>query len=179
MSMVTIQTDSVLLRPFTRDDAPDVARLAGAWDVAKTTAMVPHPYPPGAAENWIAAHARAWDQGTEYTLAVCDVDSGDLVGAASLRVDEAREGNIGYWIGKDYWNQGYATEAVRSLLALAFDHLRLKRVWAIHLASNPASGRVMAKNGMRHVGRTLMPHRDELMPVYFEKYAIKPPSRRT
>jgi [ribosomal protein S5]-alanine N-acetyltransferase len=170
--MLTIKTDQVLLRPFTRDDAPDVTRLAGDWEVAKTTALMPHPYPPGAAENWIATHAGQWDSGTEYTLAVCDAGSGDLVGAISLRVDEGHEGNIGYWIGRPYWGKGYASEAVRCLLALAFDHLQLPKVWAIHMATNVASGKVMAKNGMRHVGRLLKTHRDEIVPVYFEKYSL-------
>lgn len=170
--MLTITTDLLALRPFTRDDAPDVSRLAGEWDVAKTTALMPHPYPPGAAENWIATHAALWEAGEDYTLAICSKSSGELLGAISLRVDEGREGNLGYWVGKPYWGKGYATEAVRCMLALAFDHLQLPKVWAIHLATNGASGKVMANNGMRHAARLLKTHRDDPQPVYFEKYSL-------
>jgi RimJ/RimL family protein N-acetyltransferase len=51
-----------------------------------------------------------------------------------------------------YWNQGYATEAARRVIAWAFEDLRLNRVYARYLLRNPASGRVMRKAGLRPEG---------------------------
>jgi RimJ/RimL family protein N-acetyltransferase len=61
---------------------------------------------------------------------------------------------LGYWIARPYWGQGFATEAGRALLANARDTLRLKRLDAGHFLDNPASGRVLAKLGFKPTGAT-------------------------
>jgi RimJ/RimL family protein N-acetyltransferase len=62
------------------------------------------------------------------------------------------QAELGYWIGKPYWNAGLCTEAGRVILRYAFSELCLMRVHAVHLTRNPASGRVLQKLGMRHEG---------------------------
>ncbi len=66
---------------------------------------------------------------------------------------EHRSAQPGYWIGRPYWNRGYATGAGRAVLAFAFGEPGLNRVYAHHFSGNPASGRVLQKLGMRHEGR--------------------------
>jgi ribosomal-protein-alanine N-acetyltransferase len=130
-----------------------VERLAGDRLIAETTLNIPHPYPPGAAEAWIARHRAEWARGDAVNLALERKDDRALLGAIGLRVerDHARA-EIGYWIGVPYWGQGYATEAARALIAYAFGELGLNRVYAYHFTGNPASGRVMEKAGMRLEG---------------------------
>jgi len=60
---------------------------------------------------------------------------------------------MGYWIARECWNRGYATEAAAALLAYAFEALGLHRVYARHFPRNPPSGRVMQKLGMVYEGR--------------------------
>jgi len=60
------------------------------------------------------------------------------------------EGSIGYVLNKDYWNQGLATEATKAVIALAFEQLGMNKLIAVHDQDNPASGRVMAKSGMKY-----------------------------
>jgi ribosomal-protein-alanine N-acetyltransferase len=152
ISIPTLETSRLLLRPFVPADAPSVKSLAGTPEVALTTLNIPHPYPDGVAETWIASHAGTWDDGRSLTLAVATAGEG-LVGAVGLQVDATHErGEIGYWIGFPYWNRGYATEAARELVRFAFDHLKLNRIQASYLVRNPSSGRVMEKLGMRHEG---------------------------
>ncbi len=149
----TLETARLRLRPFTLADAPDVQRLAGAWEVASTTGNIPHPYPDGAAEAWIRDHGLAFEQGRLVTYAITRRDDGVLVGAISLRPNAAHHhAELGYWIGVPYWNQGYATEAARALVGYGFNTLSLHRIFAAHLTRNPASGRVMQKLGMTYEG---------------------------
>jgi RimJ/RimL family protein N-acetyltransferase len=76
-------------------------------------------------------------------------DGAELVGAISLQIDRGlNKAELGYWIGKPFWNQGYATEAAIAILAFGFEKLRLNRIQAGHLSRNPSSGRVMQKAGM-------------------------------
>ena len=139
----------VVLRLFEMRDAPRVQLLAGAREVAETTALIPHPYPDGAAEAWIAMQARERAADREFTYAVTSSEEGILVGAVDLRPAPGERESLGYWIGRPYWGRGYATAATRAIIALAFSLLDLDALTASHLARNPASGRVMEKCGMQ------------------------------
>jgi RimJ/RimL family protein N-acetyltransferase len=149
----------VTLRPFGLRDAPRVQLLAGEREVAAMTALIPHPYPDGAAEAWIAGQVREQAAGQEYTYAVTSSDDGTLVGAIGLRPVATEHGNLGFWIGRPYWGRGYATTAARAVIALAFGLLEIDALTAAHLARNPASGRVMEKCGMRLLGTEKRNHR--------------------
>lgn len=148
-----LTTPRLFLRPFVDGDAPTVQMLAGVHEVADTTLTVPHPYPDGAAADWIATHGPAWVAGTGLTYAVCRADDGALVGAVGLALAPAHaSGELGYWIAAPMWGRGYATESAAALCTFAFTTLDLHRVEARHFVRNPASGRVMQKLGMRHEG---------------------------
>jgi RimJ/RimL family protein N-acetyltransferase len=141
------------LRPFRRDDAADVQRLANDRDIAAMTLNIPHPYGTDAAVSWISAHPAHFRRGEAATYAITLAASGELMGAIGLHFRDAHErAEMGYWIGKPYWNQGYTTEAAQALLAYGFEQRGLNRIQAAHLANNPASGRVMEKIGMEREG---------------------------
>lgn len=148
-----LDTERLTLRPFTSADASDVMRLAGDRAIADTTLNIPHPYKDGMAEEWISKHQDAFDRDQGVTFAMARRPDGALVGAISLMgISKGHQAELGYWIGKPYWNQGYCTEAGRALLCYAFTDLALVRVHSCHITRNPASGRVMQKLGMRHEG---------------------------
>jgi len=148
-----LTTARLQLRPFQVGDGPEVRRLAGERAIAETTLMIPHPYPEGAAEAWIATHEQSWAERKNLTLAVTLKEDGTLVGAIGLALAmDDRRAELGYWIGVPWWNRGYATEAGRALLGYGFGSLGLHRIMAHHMMRNPASGRVMQKLGMQHEG---------------------------
>ena len=148
----------MLLRRFISQDAPTVQALAGDAAVADTTLNIAHPYPPGAAAQWIATHDAEFEGKLGAIFAVTAQGIGTLVGAISVGMNAAhRHGEIGYWIGRPFWGRGYATAALRLLVAHCFSRLGLHRVFAHHMARNPASGRVMEKAGLRPEG-TLREH---------------------
>jgi RimJ/RimL family protein N-acetyltransferase len=148
-----LDTTRLRLRGFTLADAPAVQRLAGAQEVARSTALIPHPYPDGVAEQWIRTHPAAWSTHRGLSLALTLRSSGELIGAISLTFAEAHaRAELGYWIGVPHWGRGYATEAAHAVTDYGFRTLGLRRVQAHHYASNPASGRVMMKIGLRPEG---------------------------
>lgn len=153
MSQPTIETERLTLRPFRLSDARTVQLLAGERDIADTTMNIPHPYEDGMAEEWIAGHQSAYGDGKAITFALVLRDDSSLVGSIGLRIDRGYDkAELGYWVGKPFWNRGYATEAAIALLAFGFEELRLNRIHAAHLARNPSSGRVMEKAGMLFEG---------------------------
>lgn len=148
-----LRTPRLLLRPFSIEDAPAVTLLAGDRAVASTAARIPHPYEEGMAEAWIATHPGAFRDGQSVVLAITLPADNRLVGAIGLEISgEDRRGELGYWVGKPYWNRGYATEASQAVLEYGFQVLDLDRIYAHHFLRNPASGRVMQKAGMKHEG---------------------------
>ncbi len=151
-SYPTLRTERLLLRAFAPEDAPDVQRLVGDREVARTL-PVPHPYEDGMAEEWIASHRPALESGKHVTLAMALREDGALVGRITLHLNaQDRNAEFGYWIGAPYWGRGYATEAAKEMLRYGFEELGLHRVHASHLGNNPASGKVLRKVGMSHEG---------------------------
>jgi RimJ/RimL family protein N-acetyltransferase len=147
-----IETERLVLRPFNLDDALEVQHLAGNRAIADTTLNIPFPYEDGMAEEWIGTHEEQFKDGKGVTFAVILRDSSQLVGAIGITNKEHDRGEMGYWIGQPYWNQGYATEAAQAIVAYGFGELTLNKISATHLVRNPASGRVMEKAGMGYEG---------------------------
>jgi [ribosomal protein S5]-alanine N-acetyltransferase len=161
----------VVLRGLASADAEEVARLAGDWEVARTTAAIPHPYSAEMAREFIARLSDEAARGVAWTYAVTRADDGVLVGCAALMDGSTARGNVGYWIGRPYWGLGYATAAARAVLSVGFGRLEHSTLTAMHLATNPASGRVLAKCGMTEGARTTLPHRDGA-PQEFRTWSI-------
>jgi len=150
MNLPVIETERLLLRPFRISDGPRVQLLAGDERIAATTLNLPHPYPGGLAEQWIATHEDEFIQQKSVILAICLKEDVKLIGACGLMLKREYDlGEMGYWIGYPYWNRGYCTEACRALIDYGFNSLNLNKIFANYFEGNDASGRVMQKLGMK------------------------------
>ncbi len=168
-----LETARLILRPFALTDAPDVERLCGAPEIALHTLNIPHPYPEGKAQEWIASCPERFEKGVEVTFAITLREGGALAGAIGILPNRDHDrADIGYWIGMPYWGRGFATEALRAVIAYGFDELGMNRIFAEHFTRNPASGRVMQKAGMRHEGTLRQMHKKWGEYVDSELYAI-------
>ncbi len=149
----TLETTRLTLRPFTVADASDVQRLAGEREIASTMLNIPHPYEEGMAEQWIATHQERYEKGELVNFAITLRVDQALIGAIGLQLTQQHaSAELGYWIGKPFWNRGYCTEAAQAVVRYGFDVLGLNRLHAAYFKRNPASGRVMQKLGMRYEG---------------------------
>jgi [ribosomal protein S5]-alanine N-acetyltransferase len=162
----------VVLRPFTFADAPRVRALAGDAELAEPTSLIPHPYGEGVADQWIATHAALRDRGTAFIYAVTRADDGLLVGAVEVRPAPEALDSLGYWVGRPHWGQGYATAALRAIIAISFGYLDCNSLTASHLARNAASGRVLEKCGLMPVRQVEREHRGKL-----ETFSVREISR--
>jgi [ribosomal protein S5]-alanine N-acetyltransferase len=148
-----LETERLILRPFALADAERVRLLAGDRELACTTLHIPHPYPEGAAEAWIAIHAGAAAEGHGFTFAVARKEDGLLVGCMGIGLNQAnRSAELAYWVGRPLWGKGYATEAAGAVMRFGFAELGLNKIWAAFMTRNPASGKVMQKLGMTFEG---------------------------
>ena len=128
MEQPTTSSDRLILRPFTLADAPDIHRMVADRDIASTTLLIPHPYEDGMAEEWIGTHQSQFEWGEQIIFAIVLRADGSLLGNITLRINQSDEhGELGYWIGKPYWNMGYATEATQAVIRYGFEVLGLQR----------------------------------------------------
>jgi RimJ/RimL family protein N-acetyltransferase len=144
MPSETLETERLILRPPTAADIPYFVPLIADFDVARNLSSVPHPYTEDAAHAFIVRAAEKRARNADFAFAVALTD-GTYIGAAGVHPEKNWE--FGYWIGKPYWGNGYATEAARRLLQFAFEELDTDYITAGWFFDNPASGRILEKLG--------------------------------
>ena len=162
-----VDTAHLILRaPKPADIAAIVALLADP-EVSRHTARVPHPYTLADGERFIAAAAEERAAGSGVTMVIEERVSGAVVGCIGTPLAPGMA-EIGYWLGRPFWGRGYATEAARRMLRLAFETCGRGLVWAGVPPDNPASRRVLEKCGLmfERRERTLFPARAEEREVF-------------
>ncbi|MEM9139478.1 MAG: GNAT family N-acetyltransferase [Pseudomonadota bacterium] len=164
-----LATDRLRLRALEDADAGPITLYAGDERVARMT-TIPHPYPPGAAEAFIA-RARAQDVELVWALDASGSGGAGFMGVIGYR---PKTHLIGYWIGPPFWGQGYTAEAARALS----DHVLRQGVDAVQgttTVDNRASQRVFAKAGFSQTGtgQRFVVARDKLVDILtYEKRAL-------
>ncbi|MEO8088889.1 MAG: GNAT family N-acetyltransferase [Gemmatimonadales bacterium] len=150
----TIRTARLLLGTFDAEDAPDLQRMAGAREIADTTVAIPHPYGLDHALAWISNQRRESVRGRATNFAIRLLAGSPLIGCAGLRdIDhEHLQAELGFWIGREWWGQGYAREAAAAVIRFGFEALGLNRICAHHMVRNPAAGGVLLHVGMKQEG---------------------------
>ena len=147
--VIEIETERLRLRALRMEDAPAIARYAGDRQVARMILRAPVPYLPVAAEGWIMTLRARAPLGEDFVFGV-ELQGEGLVG--TIGVHKRGDGfEVGYWVGRPYWGHGFATEALEGFVAQARG---LGALHAGHFTDNPASGRVLAKNGFAYTGET-------------------------
>lgn len=145
-----------MLRPLQADDAAALHRLVNDWEVAKTLARVPFPYPRDLADEWIASTRAQIAAGTAWHLAVTREEDGTeaLLGCVGLTLDtkNPREAELGYWIGRRHWGRGLGPEAAGRLAHWALANLNIDRLVASALVDNERSAAVLRRIGFKESG---------------------------
>ncbi len=152
MKQPHLESERLLLRPLTLNDAPDIQLMASDKRVAEMTANIPHPYPETGAVDWISQHGANWQLGKQASFAITLKSSQEIVGCIGLVLEDAKQAELGYWVGVNYWGNGYATEAAKRIIKFGLNDLSLNKILACRLSRNPASGKVLLKSGFTHCG---------------------------
>ena len=145
---MALQTDRLLLRPWDEADTESLFEYAKDPDIGPIAGWPPHK---SAEESlFVIRHILV---GTEC-YAICEKDSGRAIGSIELKLnghtdmtDRDNECELGYWLGKPFWGNGYVPEAAEALLHRAFEQLGMTTVWCGYYDGNEKSRRVQEKLG--------------------------------
>ena len=149
-----LETERLILRDIRMEDIQEYyERLFGDGDVAKFMLFDPH-QDIGESYQSIEKLLARYEEGKCYRWGIAEKNDGSLIGMIELlRFDEKTDTcSFAYMLGCDYWNRGYGTETLKEVIRFAFEEMELKRIVVDHMAANPASGAVMRKAGMKHIG---------------------------
>jgi RimJ/RimL family protein N-acetyltransferase len=145
-----VRTDRLLLRPGWPEDSEALFKAVADEGIVRNLASAPWPYRLADAEAFLATDHEA--SAPAFLIFRRTDGSPELIGSVGFGRRPDSELEFGYWIARDHWGRGYATEAGEAALALGRHSLKLTRVHAGHFLDNPASGRVLQKLGFRTTG---------------------------
>lgn len=144
-----IRSERLFLRPGWAEDWPELLAAIADEGVVRNLARAPWPYTASDARSFAA---RAQDpRFPHFFLTLPQAAGARLIGVCGVHPGE-HPCELGYWIAREFWGRGFATEAARAVLGVA-RMLGHKRVHANHFADNPASGQVLRKCGFAPTGK--------------------------
>lgn len=141
----------ISLRAPAFEDAARLAALAADWDIARNLSRMPHPYALEDAEGFLDRVAGKTCEPGDCVFFIDHPQHG-LIGCIGFHEEPGGLWpEFGYWIARDHWGHGYATEAAGLVLGWARGR-GMKAAVAGHFLDNPASGRVLEKAGFLYTG---------------------------
>ena len=143
--MIEIETERLALKKLGSVDKERLIDLIGDFRVSETLSNVPHPYADNDADYWLKIANRS-----ELKLSIFLDDV--LIGGIGLTPKDDDFCELGYWLGFEYWGQGYATEACSGLLHYAETNTPYKMFKANVYTGNNASSKVLEKIGFKKIG---------------------------
>lgn len=142
------RTERLLLRPIWPEDASALHQAIADEGIVRNLARAPWPYTAADAANFAAI--KQPDMLPNFMLMLRTEEAPQLIGSCGLG-DSDGEVELGYWIARPYWGQGFAAEAAKAVVGVA-KALGHHKLVAGHFTDNPASGRVLRKIGFRPLG---------------------------
>lgn len=148
-SLPDLKTERLRLRMPVAGDIPRLVKYANHPQISKMTLNIPHPYHEKDAVSWIHMANEGFEEKNHFVFAICKQSDNLFMGGIGLRLNTRfNHAELGFWIGEPFWNNGYVTEATGKMLEFGFERIELHKIYATHMVKNPASGKVMIKNGM-------------------------------
>ena len=148
-SFPTLSTERLVLSQPTISDVEDVVfHMNSTPEISENTLSLPFPYLEENAHFWFKMAEDGFTNKDAFIFGIREKENLKLIGAIGLHIDLGNnKAEVGYWLGKSFWNNGYVSEALQEVLKFGFEELKLNKIYASHFHHNPASGKVLEKNG--------------------------------
>lgn len=151
MKTPILETERVILRPLSVEDAQDIYERWTSDDrVSKYVRWCTHSSVEDT-RGWLKMVEENMQSDASYDWGFYLKDENYLFGSGGIFYHEDENCyEVGYNIMYKYWNQGYTTEIVKAILEFAKSELGIKEFVAWHANKNPASGAVLKKCGFAY-----------------------------
>ncbi len=154
MAQLPLETERLILRPYGQADASHIVALLDDPVMADFLMVTPQPFVAFDARQLVKAAWRRLATGRGFDLMIVAKDGDAPIGGVGVGLhDEGARAELGFWVGRDHWGRGYATEAATRMIDFARSALDVSRITATAAEGNAASRRVLAKLGFVETGR--------------------------
>ena len=142
---IIINTERLTLKKIEKKDLNVLVNHLNNWNVLKWLVNVPYPYTFNDAEKWL-------EKSANKELALNIYLRNDLIGG--ITIDKRTSNKIpvlGYWLAKQYWGKGDATEACNSIISYFFSNNFENKLYASHMLKNEKSKKILLNIGFQKV----------------------------
>ena len=151
---IIMRTKRIHLRRWQESDAKALFKYASDPDIGPRAGWPPHQ----SVEDSLEVIRKFFSNEATWAIVLNETNEpigciGYLTHASSNIPIGENDCEVGYWVGKPYWNKGICTEALRLLLDYCTNVMHFESIWADYFTGNPASGRVMQKCGFHDTGK--------------------------
>lgn len=155
MTAPVLTSKRIIMRPPSYDDVPAIEKHLSDFEVTRMLAMVPHPYDPAMARQYVTASIGLNDSlaGKKWCIEI----DGELAGNFAVKPPEEKTGlhSVGFWLGRPYWGKGYMTEALELVLTWGFENQMWEGIGSGVFEDNPASIALHKRLGFVEVERNI------------------------
>ncbi len=148
MLIKEIRTERLLIKPPEIDDRFELSLLINDEDVVKWLSDTPFPYTLSHAEEFIERSQEGALKQEVYNFMI--FQNRKMIGGIGLTEFNEKSCELGYWLGKEHWGNGFGTEAVNGILNFGFSQLNIEEIYAAYKIGNEGSRRVLTKCGFKY-----------------------------
>lgn len=143
---IELHTDNLVIKKPSEKHLNSLIKELNNWNISKWLIEVPYPYSIDDAKYWVKKTKQ-----DQYSLNIYLKNK--LIGGVSLSNQrENSKWELGYWIGEEYWGNGYAIEACENLISYFFSNTNNSIIYASHMKDNIKSKKIIIKLGFKLVG---------------------------
>ena len=147
-----IKSKRFIIRPYKKGDEESLQKNINDKAVYRYTLRIPCPYTMKEAKKWISQCVKSKKRINKKEIHFAIDADREVIGGIGFIKIEKHKAEIGYWLGKKYWNKGIMTKAVKLMTDFGFKKLKLKRVYATVFPKNKASVRILEKSNYKLEG---------------------------
>ena len=143
---IELHTDNLVIKKPSENHLNSLIKELNNWNISKWLIEVPYPYSIDDAKYWVKKTKQ-----DQYSLNIYLKNK--LIGGVSLSNQrENSKWELGYWIGEEYWGNGYAIEACENLISYFFSNTNNSIIYASHMKDNIKSKKIIINLGFKLVG---------------------------
>jgi ribosomal-protein-alanine N-acetyltransferase len=156
---IELHTENLVIKKPSEKHLKSLIKELNNWNISKWLIEVPYPYSIDDAKYWVKKTKQ-----DQYSLNIYLKNK--LIGGVSLSNQrENSKWELGYWIGEEYWGNGYAIEACENLISYFFSNTNNSIIYASHMKDNIKSKKIIIKLGFKLVssGKKFSISRNEMV----------------
>jgi len=148
-----IETDRLILRAFRSDDLDELVAILSDWNVTQWLSNnIPFPFTRRDGEKLLENDIDDFAESDNVRFSIIEKKTMRHMGGIRLFSLKSQQCEVGYWLGPDFWNRGFASEVLGAVINWIKSEATVRQLIATTTKKNIASQKLLEKHGFEHQG---------------------------